>query len=705
MTTPGGVPNLPQGALTIDTLQSKTQDMSPTAMKGRAANRIAGIFGGSTGSDPMSPLTPFGFLTTLFAGFQSIVANADPNDINGPEDLPGLLTDFIESLPVVGEFVRLFDAIKGTYEGDDDTLLAVQSFFVSLRAEIDQAEAKADAAADKWAQSIDQLLGMGHGVEDFINMLQGLRDGNLSVLAPANTNRLDNPNFNGALSISDPSGDFVWDSTVSRSPGALAGSARATADGSEKELRSNKVSVAPGQVWTFVANLAAVGLAGAGSLAQLTAQPYDAAGNELPPVVLASSGALTGSGVWTAPPAGAMKTGQLTADWTVPAGVTRVSLRMILTENATAGSLWLDDMSLSAKSLIPQDWVKNLTDDLTKTFTWFTQVGQIVAGQAVTDPVNSSVQQFRDWWASNLGPAAIKARADQDAAWAARKQRNDQILNDWSFYYPFGSPTDTAATLVGGKRTKWGAWNDNFLILGEQLGVAPPPVPLVDLGSAVSGNSSKIGQVGKIFAGEPVVANDADMQKVKDYNAAMTGGGAPGTVAGSQVRSVGFRKACSSPTARNISVATNLSPPASALAWGYFPNGFFGFTDNMTPEFVESTWNGRDAMTVVDENWYMFQLRCQQNAISGSGVVSIYTGFLQNGHLVLANGPSVAVNVFGTQWAPTAMGGNTPVFCEAGDQIVPVVYVDATQSTSYLSGLQVFGEPSNFQTYWSMNKV
>lgn len=133
MTTPGGVPNLPKGALTLETLQSMLQDMTPPAMRGRAAQRIPGTYDASTGGNPLNDLTPFGILTMLFAGFNSHVANADPADIQGPDDLPGLLLDFIESLPVVGQLVGLLEAILGTYDGDDAILLEIQKFFGLFR--------------------------------------------------------------------------------------------------------------------------------------------------------------------------------------------------------------------------------------------------------------------------------------------------------------------------------------------------------------------------------------------------------------------------------------------------------------------------------------------------------------------------------------------------------------------------------------------
>lgn len=132
LTTPDGVPNLPVGALTIDDLESKTQDMSTGAMKSRAVERIPGVFGGSTGGSPGSDFTPFGILTQIFAGVNSLIANADPADVQGPEDLPALVLNFIEGLPLVGQLVGLMEAILGQYHGDDPILLQVQQWFTIL---------------------------------------------------------------------------------------------------------------------------------------------------------------------------------------------------------------------------------------------------------------------------------------------------------------------------------------------------------------------------------------------------------------------------------------------------------------------------------------------------------------------------------------------------------------------------------------------
>ena len=134
MTVPGGVPNLPEGALTLDTIASKTQDHSVEANQARASARVAGIFGGSTGGDPMNEATPFGIITQLFSGFNSHVANANPADIQGPDDLPALLVDFINELPLVAQFIDLSAAITGDYTGEDPTLLTIQAVFEPINA-------------------------------------------------------------------------------------------------------------------------------------------------------------------------------------------------------------------------------------------------------------------------------------------------------------------------------------------------------------------------------------------------------------------------------------------------------------------------------------------------------------------------------------------------------------------------------------------
>ncbi len=136
VTTPAGVPNLPLGALTVGTLADKLQNHGVSAQRRRANERMPEIFASSTGGDIASDLSPFGIIANIWSGVNSLIANADPADIQGPEDIPALLIEFIEGLPIVGQFVALlgdlFEVFQGVYEGDDTILLAIQDFLAPL---------------------------------------------------------------------------------------------------------------------------------------------------------------------------------------------------------------------------------------------------------------------------------------------------------------------------------------------------------------------------------------------------------------------------------------------------------------------------------------------------------------------------------------------------------------------------------------------
>jgi hypothetical protein len=126
VTTPAGVPNLPVGALTVETLAEQLQDQTAEAMRARAGERVPTIFNSSTGGDILNNLSPFGIITGIWAGINSLIATSDPSDIQGPEDIPPLLLDFVEGLPLIGQFVQLLEALIGTYDGTDETLLSIQ---------------------------------------------------------------------------------------------------------------------------------------------------------------------------------------------------------------------------------------------------------------------------------------------------------------------------------------------------------------------------------------------------------------------------------------------------------------------------------------------------------------------------------------------------------------------------------------------------
>ena len=169
MTAPGGVPNLPMGAFTIDTLADKLHDMTPAGMRGRVVERMPSIFDSSLGGNPASDFSFFGIMTQLWAGFNSAVANADPASVTGPEDLPGLLIDFIEDLPVIGEFIELVKSIiDGTFDVGD-VLPAIETAFTELGLMLGLTVPEFDATA--LLVGLAELFGMPPAVVDAIRRL------------------------------------------------------------------------------------------------------------------------------------------------------------------------------------------------------------------------------------------------------------------------------------------------------------------------------------------------------------------------------------------------------------------------------------------------------------------------------------------------------------------------------------------------------
>lgn len=151
--------------------------MTVAAHRARAAARVPNIFDGSTGGNPLSDLSPMGIITHLFAGAISVIANADPADIQGPEDLPPLFLDFIESLPVVGQLVGLGEAIVGTYDGDDNVLLTIQEIFAPIRlllqaiASIPNGFPTPGEIADGWGAFVKNLEGAGEDLKEVVRRI------------------------------------------------------------------------------------------------------------------------------------------------------------------------------------------------------------------------------------------------------------------------------------------------------------------------------------------------------------------------------------------------------------------------------------------------------------------------------------------------------------------------------------------------------
>lgn len=374
MTTPGGVPNLPVGALTLETLQSKLQDLTPTAMRQRAAERVPNIFDGSTAGNLLSDLSPGGIIAQLFAGFQSFVANADPADIQGPEDLPGLLLDFIESLPVVGQLVGLGEAIMGTYDGDDEVLLAIQEVFEPIRALLQVVGGVSGAELPTVEQILDGWAQLAAAIGNSIAKLRGLID--ISWLTNEHQNLVSESGYDDPVTVvagDDPS--VAHDATDGVPGSSPLGCLKFTLDGSDHERGGELIAV--GRGWHLEpesrVKWESVTATAAANAIRLELQPYSVVGAVASPVggrvlvgaVASPSGSSGGTGGWGT---------TISGEYDVPddGSVTHVALFPRVTSAGTAGFAKFDNTNLFATQDIPQEFIKDLLADLQSLLDWIT---------------------------------------------------------------------------------------------------------------------------------------------------------------------------------------------------------------------------------------------------------------------------------------------------------------------------------------------
>lgn len=377
MTTPLGVPNLPLGALTVETLADKLQDQTQGAMRGRARDRMPVIFDNSSGGDIASELSPFGIIAAIWSGVNSLIATADPEDIQGPEDIPALLIDFIEGLPVVGQLIDLLEALTGNYTGEDQTLLAIQDFLAPV-IEFFQGLLSSDpvSALEEFLRNlptIGQVVGAITGMtaadgvsldlatlathsrrinnqvtDDVDGLITATRKlasrVSVSQLSSTEANLLSQGDFL-TLSTVDPGGGWSWDPTQ-----ALM----VTCTGSSQRIYCRQdVKVTEGDVLVLSGNVQTTDFT-SGSM-QLSIVPWAVVST-----VMTEQTNVNGTARTTASAGAYAALPDLT--YTVAAGVTSVQVSVVVNCNAGAEVLF-DDLELK-KSGINQTTVDTLAQSL-----------------------------------------------------------------------------------------------------------------------------------------------------------------------------------------------------------------------------------------------------------------------------------------------------------------------------------------------------
>lgn len=243
----------------------------------------------------------------------------------------------------------------------------------------------------RWAQAIEASLADVPVLGDLIEVFTGLEDGDLTDLgtwvntvlhefSPLNAANLfgnllhlltgvpigslttDQPNvlIEPLFTTGSIAANPRWsvDPLVSRSDDG-SGAAKVLANGVPTALRSgrtptDKIATGEGQTWTPTIWVRHQTYSGSGPALKLQIVPYK--GSERQDFVDIDTYTATGTELhWY----------ELTGDYTVPAGVDGIQVRILLTDTALDGAFWVDDSSLKQTRLIQQSWIAGLADEFT----------------------------------------------------------------------------------------------------------------------------------------------------------------------------------------------------------------------------------------------------------------------------------------------------------------------------------------------------
>ncbi|AHZ95586.1 minor tail protein [Mycobacterium phage OkiRoe] len=167
-----------------------------------------------------------------------------------------------------------------------------------------------------------------------------------------NPELLDDPGFDYESTIA-ANPNFEWDGDVGR--GTQKGSARTTADGTARDLRSNRFEVSAGQKISVRVFALWEGLeytAGAGGPIRLSVTLFNGDTIVTSNVVSSVSPVTADAADWA----------MLAGEYQIPAGVTvtHAAITLSVGSEATAGSVWFDDGSARKVGLIAQELVAGL---------------------------------------------------------------------------------------------------------------------------------------------------------------------------------------------------------------------------------------------------------------------------------------------------------------------------------------------------------
>ncbi|AAN02090.1 minor tail protein [Mycobacterium phage Barnyard] len=254
-----------------------------------------------------------------------------------------------------------------------------------------------------WGELLQNLTGQTGGLEELGNWLKTnlfgpilpsrLTSIPLGSIANFGQNALINPSFTGANSVADL-GQFTPDLTDGH---ASPGCASATADGTYKSLKSNFIAVQAGQKWkisAWVKYLNLVATAGQSAI-RLNVLAYNGdvhvSTTMVTSLVSPTGNSVNGNGNnnFVLIPE---------AIYTVPSGVTQITMEPQITPAATSGTIKFDDGNVEPVGLLQIPWVEGLPTQLQEAFAFaqsiVNRVWSALSGQE--SPVNVLISELED---------------------------------------------------------------------------------------------------------------------------------------------------------------------------------------------------------------------------------------------------------------------------------------------------------------------
>ncbi|QNJ56694.1 minor tail protein [Mycobacterium phage Aziz] len=314
-------------------------------------------------------------------------------DISGITTTSGLLA-LVQKVPGLGDLVEL---ITGVEDGDENDLgtyfLNIRRFFET----VDFTDPDFDPAAA--AKQFTEIV-----VKPFIDALTGLIGGEWLPEIPVGHIGLGTPNlvvngaFNAEVSMAEVDG-WDWDGTVDHTGTEGSGSAVCVADGTLKQLYTEKIGVSKDQKLDASVYVMYAGATSGSIQVQLAYYNGDTPG----PVVVLGSISPSGSAGWA----------KIGGTHTVPDNVDSVAVVLVVSAAVTAGVIHFDDADLHKTGLLPQMLVDGLVQALTDLLNWLESLvdnvlaalGIDVSGSLV-DRITHLADEFGDWLSSTESTAA-----------------------------------------------------------------------------------------------------------------------------------------------------------------------------------------------------------------------------------------------------------------------------------------------------------